>query len=351
MRRLLNVLPKSLVFLGVLLHVIPLFAQENLVLNPGFEEALHDKPKSWYNIGSVDYYRNRTLIKNGNDPDPEYPVPFAGNNYIGIRAFDDATELSIGRLKEPLKQGQWYKISCQVFRPLADCNKPVPGISIVLVDSIAKSTHWYGFHQRIPFLLLKPVAQSGKNQLIDGFEWTRVFTYYLAAGGERFIWVGNILGANAGQIKSIGQNAPLPVIPKTDVLHCEYQYYYDEFVVTTTINPHETLLTIRDITFDVGSTAITQMDDMQLKLLLALLADYPMYKVEVTGHTDADGTETANVKLSEKRATAVKNWLTTNGINETRIAAKGMGESRPLFPEDNDAHKALNRRVEIRILH
>lgn len=324
-------------FAGLLLfRLLP--AQTNLLLNAGFEEALHDQPKSWYSLGTVDFYRNKNVRKDGAaaNTGPEYPEPQEGKNYIGIRSFGDATEVTAGRLEKPLEKDRWYKIQGYVYRPGADCNTPTAAISVVLSDSIAKTTVWYGYNKKIPSLALATADSRPTTE----FAWTKVFGWYRARGGERFLWLGDFAGVTGIAPPS-----------KSGVgMACVFHFYYDAFSVSPSIDPQSTLLTVRDITFDAGSTVITRVDDPQMTALIELLEDYPSYRLEVTGHTDSDGADAFNMELSAKRSEAVKSWLSARGVDVARIIAKGMGETQALVSNDSPEHKAMNRRVEIKIL-
>jgi OOP family OmpA-OmpF porin len=70
----------------------------------------------------------------------------------------------------------------------------------------------------------------------------------------------------------------------------------------------------------------------------------------LSGHTDNVGNEDFNLKLSTKRAEAVKNYLINKGIAAERITAKGFGESMPIAPNDTEENRAINRRVEFFIV-
>jgi outer membrane protein OmpA-like peptidoglycan-associated protein len=81
---------------------------------------------------------------------------------------------------------------------------------------------------------------------------------------------------------------------------------------------------------------------------------YARVPVSIEGHTDAIGTPDYNQGLSERRASAVKDWLTTQGsVPASRLGAKGFGETRPVAPNqnsdgsDNPAGRQKNRRVEV----
>ena len=81
-----------------------------------------------------------------------------------------------------------------------------------------------------------------------------------------------------------------------------------------------------------------------------LLANPDITSVEVAGHTDSDGSDAANLKLSQARAESVVKYLVGKGVDESRLIAKGYGEGTPIDTNDTSAGKANNRRVEFVIL-
>ena len=85
-------------------------------------------------------------------------------------------------------------------------------------------------------------------------------------------------------------------------------------------------------------------------MLTKFLKRNPDLKVELAGHTDDVGSASYNLKLSAERAEAVRQALIANGIDETRMTAKGYGASKPLTPNDSEEHRAMNRRTEMVIL-
>jgi len=81
-----------------------------------------------------------------------------------------------------------------------------------------------------------------------------------------------------------------------------------------------------------------------------VMKDNPhILKVSIEGHTDSDGADKYNLKLSDGRAKAVSDYLVEHGIDKGRLTAKGFGETKPLVPNDTDEGKATNRRVEFHI--
>jgi outer membrane protein OmpA-like peptidoglycan-associated protein len=84
------------------------------------------------------------------------------------------------------------------------------------------------------------------------------------------------------------------------------------------------------------------------------LSQFPESMVTVEGFTDAKGSKSFNMQLSQERATAVKDWVVRNGnVPAGNITARGFGEQNPVAPNtnpdgsDNPAGRALNRRVSI----
>lgn len=101
------------------------------------------------------------------------------------------------------------------------------------------------------------------------------------------------------------------------------------------------------ILFDVNSATIKPESYGSLKEIANLLKEYPDLKVNIVGHTDADGKDDANLDLSKKRAEAVKTALIKEFvIDDNRMETDGKGESEPIDTNDNLVGKANNRRVE-----
>jgi len=80
------------------------------------------------------------------------------------------------------------------------------------------------------------------------------------------------------------------------------------------------------------------------------LIDNPGLVVEVAGHTDSDGDEVYNLKLSQRRAEAVRFYLLEAGVNAEQVTARGYGEYKPVADNLTAEGRAANRRVELRVL-
>jgi outer membrane protein OmpA-like peptidoglycan-associated protein len=101
------------------------------------------------------------------------------------------------------------------------------------------------------------------------------------------------------------------------------------------------------IYFDVNKDVVKPESYGTLKEIATALTENPDVRVKILGHTDSDGADAANLDLSKRRAESVKNELVkTFSIDAARIETDGMGETKPIAPNDTPVNKALNRRVE-----
>ena len=103
----------------------------------------------------------------------------------------------------------------------------------------------------------------------------------------------------------------------------------------------------KTILFNSGKATFKQETFAVLQSITAILKQYPSSKFSIEGHTDSDGKDAANQKLSEDRAGAVKNYLIENGIDASRLSSAGFGESKPIDSNKTAKGKANNRRVEV----
>jgi len=106
----------------------------------------------------------------------------------------------------------------------------------------------------------------------------------------------------------------------------------------------------RSVYFETDKAVFTNEAIGRLDLMIAILKQYPTAKFIVEGHTDDDGSEYFNQILSEDRANAVKKYFVSKGINEQNLTAKGFGSSIPLESNATEAGRAVNRRVEIKLV-
>ncbi|HET6782593.1 MAG TPA: OmpA family protein [Pseudoxanthomonas sp.] len=104
------------------------------------------------------------------------------------------------------------------------------------------------------------------------------------------------------------------------------------------------------VTFDFGKADLKPQFYPALNNVAATLAQYNQTIVEVAGHTDSIGSDAVNQRLSEQRAASVGNYLIGQGLVRERFEIVGMGKNYPVASNETDSGRALNRRVEIRVL-
>lgn len=100
------------------------------------------------------------------------------------------------------------------------------------------------------------------------------------------------------------------------------------------------------ILFDVNKATIKPQSMGTINEIVKMLKQDEKIKLSIEGHTDSDGNDISNQKLSEKRAESVKKALIDQGIDGTRLQTKGLGESKPIDNNATPEGKANNRRVE-----
>jgi outer membrane protein OmpA-like peptidoglycan-associated protein len=107
---------------------------------------------------------------------------------------------------------------------------------------------------------------------------------------------------------------------------------------------------VKGITFRRNSADIKPSSFPLLKEAVGVFKEYPTLRVEISGHTSDEGKRDFNMKLSRKRAEAVKAFLTSAGIDESRIGTVGYGPDKPIADNETKEGKEKNRRIEFRLL-
>ncbi|QQL50413.1 OmpA family protein [Mucilaginibacter ginkgonis] len=115
-------------------------------------------------------------------------------------------------------------------------------------------------------------------------------------------------------------------------------------------------IALKNILFDFGHADLRPESEKELNHLVGIMKDNPALKVELSAHTDSIGSDAYNLKLSQDRAQSCVNYITSKGIDESRIFARGYGRSRPVAPNslpngaDNPEGRQKNRRLEFTAL-
>ena len=127
---------------------------------------------------------------------------------------------------------------------------------------------------------------------------------------------------------------------------------YQEVTKNIMLAPIQTgqVIRLNNLFFDVAKTDLDPASFPEMDRLLDLLKRYPKMEIEISGHTDSDGNDEYNMRLSQQRADAVLKYLLSKKVDAIRLKSKGYGESKPCADNSNDFGKSLNRRVEFVIL-
>ena len=104
------------------------------------------------------------------------------------------------------------------------------------------------------------------------------------------------------------------------------------------------------VTFDTDSTLIKPAFRDTLDRVAQSMMQYPDSLIDVYGHTDSTGSDSYNQTLSENRARAVADYLSSRGVSSQRLRSQGYGESRPVASNNSEDGRSANRRVEIKIV-
>ena len=102
--------------------------------------------------------------------------------------------------------------------------------------------------------------------------------------------------------------------------------------------------------FKINSSVLSDSAKYNLDRIATVFNDYPETVILIEGHTDNTGTVQYNIDLSKLRANTVADYLISKGVAKERFDIKWYGEDQPKYPNDTDANRKLNRRVEVGVM-
>lgn len=351
----------------------------NLFLNPGFEEpnvcehGVACSPSGWYSTqnGAVTYYI-------------QTKKSHMGRYVLGVTLLIEDSERRT-YVQTPLKcdliKDQEYEFEMFIKAK----NYATNSIGVFFSDRIVDTLTRYrlDFTPQLIFRAIDPFWRK------DG-KWIRMYGTYKAKGGERYAVIGNFDPSTSCSIKKVGQSmkvakalymiddVKLQAINK-NLNICAYHEFEAYVAEDWNRHPYSPLLFNKDkikflapavlpmlnadTTVEVGSTIILKnilfetakatllpCSYKELNQLMILLSKHPNMAIEISGHTDSQGMEDRNVKLSEARAQAVYAFLLEKGIDSNRLSSKGYGSEQPVMPNNTIEGRKQNRRVEFKVL-
>ena len=143
----------------------------------------------------------------------------------------------------------------------------------------------------------------------------------------------------------------LLIIQGEDFFRIEELFFMDgDTEMHRETDPIESKIAFASLEFENGKADILPLMHADLDKLANFLIDHPDFSLDISGHTDSQGSEDSNLRLSQARADAIKAYLIYEfRIDAARITATGYGSSKPLVEEQDDDDRKLNRRVEFAI--
>jgi OOP family OmpA-OmpF porin len=336
-------------------------AQQNLVNNPGFEltfgcpdnVAEIDRVKNWYNPtpGTPDYFSSCATYPVGMPYNLLGNQPaHGGNSYCGIICMDKyggILEYLTTELLRPLSGGREYYYSMWVS--LSDRSKYATNtIDACLSEKPMRSGSWTQ-------LKAEPQVKSNRDSILSDIKsWHKVSATFIAKGGEKYLNIGVFTPEEEVRKEMLDS-------PGIDDI---FTYYYidDVYLVDPldTIKIKEPINTVVSKTtptapgffnagpvyFDTDKYTISKMAEDTLNRIALWMNSHPGKQLEIIGYTDADAGEAYNRNLSKKRAEAVKEYFIKRGISSSLLMSAYKGEGFPAASNEDEAGKALNRRVE-----
>ncbi|MBT1706462.1 OmpA family protein [Fulvivirgaceae bacterium PWU20] len=151
--------------------------------------------------------------------------------------------------------------------------------------------------------------------------------------------------------KLINKRNYLLIIQGDDFFRIEELFFMDgDMEMNRETEPIESKIAFQSLEFENGKADILPSMHSDLDKLANFLIDHPRLKLNISGHTDRQGSEDSNLRLSQARADAIRAYLMYMfKIDPDRIEAQGFGSSKPLIEEHTDEDRKLNRRVEFNI--
>jgi outer membrane protein OmpA-like peptidoglycan-associated protein len=136
-----------------------------------------------------------------------------------------------------------------------------------------------------------------------------------------------------------------------DTMNLKLLSLYTELERDIELVPTEdSIFCFRNILFKSGKATLQEESTIEVDKVYRFLVGNPELDIEINAHTDSDGADEMNQDLSERRAKTIYDYLVNKGIEATRMAKHGFGETQPLTDNDTPEGKKLNRRVEFRII-
>jgi OOP family OmpA-OmpF porin len=295
--------------------------------------------------------------------------PHGGDAMVGIKVYGKGNtptywhEYIQTELPGPLTAGTRYIAECWVARAVRS-NESSNNIGILFTDTPVAT------RDCLPLYMTPQVNEE--KALKSG--WHKVSGVFEATGTEKFLLIGNFYGdevttherqpegergayyfiddvnvriAPAGTALTPKPKRSVPPPPKVMVPVNTSTKEVDIHTVEPAVG---TRMRLDNVQFEFDKATLLPGYEAELDKLVDMLTDYPFVRLEIGGHTDDQGSDAYNEKLSHDRAKAVADYLIKKKVDAGRLTWKGYGESKPLRPNASEEDRAINRRVEFTVV-
>lgn len=348
---------------------------QNLVPNPGFEyykncpgdhsQAAHEfSVTGWGSAtrGTPDHFHSCSAGE-ANVPHNWAGVSeaFEGKGYTGIYLWmndtNDYREYLQCKLMQPLMKDSIYRISFR-YKLSSYSKYAIDRIGLLLTDTVLDEHHDNVLSIMPTLSVIRDSALTDATGL-----WETASLEYKAKGREQHLTIGNFYDNKETHYYKTKFR------PMQQIMLAESAYYYvddvrvipdylirqqeaSELVPEFSLSQTELNKTyiLKNIQFEHNSYKLIPPSFEELAQVAEYLIKNPKARVQFFGHTDDQGSDAYNLKLSQNRAKSAAGYLSTLGIKPERIEVFGYGETKPLRADISEDARAVNRRVEIRFI-
>lgn len=368
---------KPIIFFQFILFSLFLSSQ-NLVLNPSFEThstqrcfiylgSFNSSISDWSipNFGSTDYF-DTCSEEHGSKNYNGFQNPRTGSSYAGLYLYANKNyrEYVQGKLSKTLKKGKEYKMT--FYLSLADKSSyALKDIEVLITEEKLEPC----YHSNNCDKVIKPskavksnfeIYSDSKGEYFSSKEHWMEYTFeFTAKGNENYFSIGNFYKNSKTKKQRTVSNSPF-----------YFSYYYIDDVSVEAVEeekPKEVnffktdsqkqkefqvnkVYTFKNVLFDIDKSELLEASILELNELYKFLKENSNTVIEIYGHTDNSGIEKRNRELSYQRAKAVADYLILQGLDKSKIKMFGFGSSKPFSENNTEKGRALNRRVEFKLI-
>ena len=384
-------------FIGLISTSAQNYSGENLVTNPSFED--------WNTTQTVEKSSAVESCKSWNSPNKSTPQIFTttasgsiydsygsawsfnartGKNVAGLKVHGNDSEnrdYIQGTLTKALEVGKKYYFSFWVHYHCSGANN----IGIAFLPNPIKS-------KEEGLLELKPATYQAELTPYDKKNtWTLVRDSFIAYKPYESFVIGNFFNDGATKLEGSNYGHYFAYIDDILVVEAKEQelstsedseakedWAYNEAIAKekpaeekapveevtvetapipepapekTDVFTEKTPVNLNNITFDQASSNLSKSSYFTLDALAQLLAENPSQRVIVKGFASSEGSDRFNRTLSMERAQIVVDYLLEKGVNLSSVMVQAFGEANPVAPNDTEANRRKNRRVELELLN